>query len=45
MGAAGRERVSELFTLSGMTDKIEALYEREYERAAGPAARRKALAS
>ena len=35
MGAAGRERVGRLFTLSGMTDKIEALYRREYARARG----------
>ena len=45
MGASGRERVSELFTLSVMTDKIEALYVREYEKARGPAALEKALAA
>ena len=26
MGTAGRERVERLFTLGGMTDRIEALY-------------------
>ena len=43
MGAAGRERVGRLFTLSGMTDKIEALYRREYARARGHRALQKAL--
>ncbi len=38
MGAAGRARVGSLFTLSGMTDKVEALYRREYARARGQGA-------
>ena len=45
LGAAGRERVEELFSLSVMTDKIEALYQREYENARGASALQKALAS
>lgn len=43
LGAAGRERVEELFSLSVMTDKIEALYHREYEIARGASALEKAL--
>ena len=45
LGTAGRERVEELFSLSVMTDKIEALYAREYENARGAGALEKALAS
>ena len=45
MGAAGRERVEALFSLSLMTDRIEALYRREYEAARGAAALQKAVAS
>ncbi len=43
MGAAGRARVGSLFTLSGMTDKVEALYRREYARARGARALQKAM--
>ncbi len=39
MGRAGRCRVEEHFSLSGMMEKIEELYRREYHRARGPAAR------
>ena len=45
LGAAGKERVEELFSLRVMTDKIEALYQREYENARGATALQKALAS
>jgi len=45
LGAAGRERVEALFSLHIMTDRIEALYRREYEAARGAAALQKALAS
>lgn len=45
LGAAGKERVEELFSLRVMTDKIEALYQREYEAARGANALQKALAS
>ena len=45
LGAAGRERVEELFSLHVMTDKIEALYQREYASARGTAALQKAAAS
>ncbi len=45
LGAAGKERVEELFSLRVMTDKIEALYQREYESACGSAALQKAAAS
>ena len=45
LGAAGKERVEELFSLRVMTDKIEALYQREYENARGAKALQKALAS
>ncbi len=44
LGAAGRERVEAHFSLSLMTDRIEALYRREYE-AVRPAAGQKAVAS
>ena len=45
LGAAGRERVESHFSLNLMTDRIEALYRREYESARGIAAPSKALAS
>jgi len=45
LGAAGRERVESHFSLQIMTDKIEALYRREYENARGAGALEKALAS
>ncbi|MGI4789443.1 MAG: glycosyltransferase family 4 protein, partial [Janthinobacterium lividum] len=45
LGVAGKERVEELFSLRVMTDKIEALYQREYENARGATALQKALAS
>ncbi len=45
LGAAGRERVERLFSLHVMTDKIEALYQREYESVRGAAALQKAAAS
>ena len=45
LGAAGRERVESHFSLQIMTDKIEALYQREYETARGAGALEKALAS
>jgi len=35
MGSAGRERVEDFFSLRVMTDKIEALYLREYEMVRG----------
>lgn len=38
MGAAGKIRVEARFTLSGMTDKIEALYQEQRGRARGQAA-------
>lgn len=38
LGSAGRERVESHFSLSVMTDKIEALYQREYEKAQGSGA-------
>ena len=38
LGAAGRERVESHFSLSLMTDRIEALYKREYEAVRGAAA-------
>ena len=38
MGAAGRSRVEAHFSLSVMTDKVEALYRREYAKARGPQA-------
>ena len=43
MGAAGRSRVEAHFSLSVMTDKVEALYRREYAKARGPQALQKAL--
>ena len=45
LGAAGRERVEEFFSLRVMTDKIEALYQREYEAVRGADAPQKALVS
>lgn len=45
LGQAGFRRVEELFTLQTMTDKVEALYHREYERARGAGALKKVLAS
>lgn len=45
LGAAGRERVEAHFSLRLMTDRIEALYRREYESARGAAALSKALVS
>ncbi len=45
LGAAGKERVEALFSLSVMTDKIEALYQREYENARGASALQKVMAS
>ena len=45
LGAAGKERVEALFSLRVMTDKIEALYQREYENARGAAALQRAAAS
>lgn len=45
LGAAGRERVESHFSLQIMTDKIEALYQREYEAARGASAPEKALVS
>ena len=45
LGASGRERVEAHFSLSLMTDRIEALYQREYEAARGAAAGQKAVAS
>jgi glycosyltransferase involved in cell wall biosynthesis len=45
LGAAGKERVEELFSLRVMTDKIEALYQREYENARGASALQKVMAS
>ena len=45
MGAAGRERVGAYFSLSLMTDRIEALYQREYETARGGAVLQKVAAS
>jgi len=42
LGAAGRERVEDLFSLRVMTDKVEALYHREYESARGAKALQKA---
>ena len=45
LGQAGFRRVEELFTLQLMTDKVEALYHREYERARGAGALEKVLAS
>lgn len=45
MGRAGRVRVEEQFSLRVMTDKIEALYRREYDLARGPTLPRQALAS
>lgn len=44
LGAAGRERAQALFSLRVMTDKIEALYRREYEKARGANALGKAVA-
>ncbi|MDQ2800689.1 MAG: glycosyltransferase family 4 protein, partial [Armatimonadota bacterium] len=44
LGAAGRERALALFSLRVMTDKIEALYRREYENARGANALGKAVA-
>lgn len=44
LGAAGRERAQALFSLRVMTDKIEALYRREYENARGANALGKAVA-
>ncbi|MDQ2686418.1 MAG: glycosyltransferase family 4 protein [Armatimonadota bacterium] len=40
MGRAGRERVEALFSLRMMTDKIEALYLRQYEQSLKPTSRR-----
>ena len=45
LGAAGRERVESHFSLQIMTNKIEALYQREYEIARGEKALQEALAS
>lgn len=45
LGTAGRERVESHFSLQIMTDKIEALYRREYENARGAGAPEKVLAS
>ena len=45
MGVSGRERVGAYFSLSLMTDRIEALYQREYETARGGAALQKVAAS
>jgi len=45
LGAAGKERVEELFSLRVMTDKIEALYQREYADARGASALQKVMAS
>ena len=45
LGMAGRERVESHFSLRLMTDRIEALYQREYEAARGAAALPKAVAS
>ena len=45
LGAAGRERVESHFSLSLMTDRIEALYQREYEAVRGAAPGQKAVAS
>lgn len=45
LGAAGRDRVEEFFSLRVMTDKIEALYQREYEAVHGTGTRQKALVS
>ena len=45
LGTAGRERVETHFSLRLMTDKIEALYQREYEAARGAAALQKLVAS
>ena len=45
LGTAGRERVESHFSLQIMTDKIEALYQREYENARGAGALEKSLAS
>ena len=45
MGAAGRERVGAYFSLSLMTDRIEALYQREYETARGGTVLQKVAAS
>lgn len=45
MGAAGRERVEQFFSLQVMTDKIEDLYRREYEHRRGAEALQKVLAS
>ncbi len=45
LGAAGKERVEELFSLRVMTDKIEALYQREYANARGASALQKVMAS
>ena len=45
MGQAGYARVLEKFSLSVMTDKIEELYRREYDKARGAGAYQKALAS
>lgn len=45
MGVAGREIVESQFSLRVMTDKIERLYQREYENARGAEALHKALVS
>ena len=45
LGAAGRERAEALFSLRMMTDKIEALYQREYAAVRGTAALEKVPAS
>jgi glycosyltransferase involved in cell wall biosynthesis len=45
MGVAGRERVEALFSLSVMTDKIEALYQSEYAKARGARALQKVTAA
>ena len=45
LGAAGKERVEALFSLRVMTDKIEALYQREYANARGASALQKVMAS
>lgn len=45
MGEAGRTRVERRFSLQVMTDKIEDLYQREFERVRGPQELQKAMAA
>ena len=45
LGVAGKERVEKSFSLRVMTDKIEALYQRQYKAARGTAALQKMVAS